>query len=694
MSAYKKLSIKNQEFFFRVIGFNENESMLLTQIINNPQYTLEKYSYHLNVTSTIFTKLLNKLSRNHIIAITENQKLRITSQFALQQSREFDQLAKDFSYELKETRFLISNRYIEEIENIFKGEGFRINKKSQNKLRFQFRGHIPENLLVYQFVASKFYKLGVFYISQDLLQALKVGDDPSYVAFVLHDMFNQLEDYHNCIGSVIIFSPRTKSKTAFTLKTHLFRRSSQNHLSNNHFRYIFHDEQKIHAELLNIISEIDLRKDSVDSRFTSIKSSIKIIKDIIAESTMMISQLNSVTAGKYLHSRSKEVDTSKYMPYIKTVIDREQRNLNIFDRKFEEERARIERKSDGYDKRLLLPRPQSLANSIKNLNILKDKFQPIRHELNSLIELLLYPYIQGQDPMQVNPFILTEPNDMESFTVNQESIKISSVNFFKRLTKSVENIRFVVGKAGSGKTHSLRNIFYINAKLENFWPIYIDCPMKYDIINSLFYEIVKEANFPNKLRNFISSIGKQKVDTEYGLINVLKTINNLLKEYNYKGLVLLIDELENALPYTYDLKYKKNLSPKAEPALALNQLKDILSSELVNDIGFIFAFREHILQEIKDGLNIKNFKKYIVIPAELSLKHFKELINLRYETWDSKILMFNTNVLEKIMKITNTNFRYSIQYYRALYELANSNNRKRITLKLLDQIGEIPLFEY
>lgn len=688
------LDLKSKEAFFQVMGLNTHEAKLLALVISKPEYTLADFIKKLEFTRTEFQRILNSLTRSNKIDITQDNKIRISSEFAIEQSRLFDIKTSQFSTVLKETRFLITEKYIEEIEDIFKMDGYRISRNTAVKNKTPYFPEASISDLSYKFIAKKFYRLGIFIISQAFLKihtGLKIS---IYLKSLIEEHLTRLENEFACLGSVILIDPRLDKKYTKMLLNQFSRANIDSLTSRpNHIKFVYYQDRSVQSFITSIMNDIENTRETIDERFKDLKLNIRKTRDLIVESSMMISQLDSLTSGKYLPQNYKQDEMSRYMPHIKSVVGRETRNLEIFNRRFEEERAIIERDNDDYDKRFILPNVRKLRDSYNKLNRLQQKFNPIRHELRSLVELILYPYIRGKDPMKINPFILTEPNTIESFTVNQDRIKRSSIRFYKRLKSNGENLLFIVGKAGSGKTHALKNIFFHRAHQEKFWPIYIDCPMKYDIISSLFVEIIKENNFPETLRDYIKAISKQRVSSEYELINVLKNLNDLVNSEGYNGIIFLIDELENSLPYTYDIKYNSR-GDKDENAIALKQLKEILSSELMNNIGFIISFRDHILKEVISGLKISNFDDYKITPEKLNEEHFDELIQNRIRTWNSKSIAFNKNVISEIVNRTDSNTRYTIQYFRALYENARKKNRKRITLKLLDSIGGIPLFEY
>jgi hypothetical protein len=687
--------MKNEEIFFKLTGLDNISSKVLAIVISNPKLTVNQISSEIKINEKKLDEIIKKLISKKIIEISEEKTVRIKPEFALKSAGFLEESITEFSDKLRSARFLSLDRFVEEIKEIFEGKGFKIQKTEiREKATFGFENELLKIEIQYKFTAEKFYRFGIFIFDQELWKKLQHRQKGLFEYF--RSIVYDLERRAKSLGTFVFFDPRLNESDILRIKKYLLMSRRRYHVrsSSEEFFFIQEPELTIRDFLENKLNEIDIRWENVNFSFTELKKQLKETREIIIEDSMMISQLNSLSSGQYMPNRNQSEQITKFMIPIKSVVDRESRNLEIFERKYEEEKQEMERLMDSFDKRLILPNPTIIKEKTQEISRLKSKFEPIRHELKSLLDMLLMPYIRGQEPMKINPFLLTEPNNIEKFTINQLNIKNSSVNFYKKLKKGGSNILFIVGAAGTGKTHALRHVFYTQAKNNNFWPIYIDCPMKYDIVSSLFLEIVQERNFPEKLHNLLPSIRKQKVSTPFEFINVLKKLNEIVVTNGYNGLIILIDELENSLPYTYDIQYQKNINNMEESPLALRQLNEILSSDRINEIGFIFGFRDHILSEVKNGLKLKDFNRFIVQPEILTIKNFKELIEIRCKTWNTKPITFRQTVIKEVMTTTNSNTRHMIQYFRALYYQALSHNSKTITNKTLESIGRLPLFSY
>lgn len=682
------MSMKSEEHFFIMAGMDENPARLLATVISKTDLKIDKLPSELNLSKEICNPLVRKLVSKKIIEITSDKTIRITPDFALRAARELEISTEKFADTLRATRFLIVEKFVEEIERVFQTKGYKIKRKTDNILRGP-RG--PRGLEIrYAFIAEKFYRFGIFVFNSENWDLLKRELPYSYI----EHLFLELEERLNCIGTFVFFDPKLSKLAINQIEKFLLAGKKRYAYREERLVFIHEPEEGIREFLENNLNEIEIRRDTVEEHFKRLSDELKSTRELIVLDAMLISQLNSLTSGQYLPHRRKSRQIANFMRPVKSVVDREERNLEIFERKYEEEKTFIERNMDSFDKRLILPNPTDLKERLKRVQKLKSKFEPIKHELNFLTEFLLFPYVKGDEPMKINPFILTEPNDIETFTINQDNIKITANDFFQHLISGGSNLLFVVGAAGTGKTHVLKHVFYSRAKELNIWPIYVDCPMKYDVISNLFVEIVQERNFPQDVHHFLPSLRKLKVLTELEFAEIIKKLHDMMHSQGYKGLILLIDELENSLPYTYDIKYKREFSEKEEAPLALRQLKGILSSDLVRDTGFVFAFRDHILPLMKNSLNLKDFDDFIVNPESLNVKHFKELIELRYKTWNSTQIRFQLPVIKEVASITNLNTRHTIQYFRALYQQALDERKKTVTPKTLDKIGKIPLFLY
>ncbi len=678
------------EQFFSIYGIDKKSASLLALAMLKPTLKIDEFSSKLDLSRSDMNSIIKKLISKKIIDIIAGKNIRIRPEFALKAAGDLENSMEIFTDKLRATRFLIIEKFVEEIEKIFQIEGYRIKRDLARETRYIDR----KVEIAFKFIAEKFYRFGALVIDPEIFDTMRRIRDHRYV--FPSRFFIEMQTSSSCIGTFIFFDPRLDKRDVYPQMKWLYKeRDIYSMPTKEQFLFIPKPEENIREFILHNLNEIEIRRDTVEQRFKELKDEMKKTKDLIVEDSMMISELSSLTSGKYyMAHRPKNENFSEFIVPIKSVVDREARNLEIFERKYEEEKGLIEGEMVEFDKRLILPNPSILKEKSVKIRKLKSKFEPIRHELRSLLDQVLSPYISGNQPMRINPFVLTEPNDIEAFTVNQDSIKKTASGFFQHLISGGSNLLFVVGAAGTGKTHTLKHVFFSMARKLKVWPIYVDCPLKYDIVSSLFGEITQDSNFPKAIHQFLPSFRKKRVSTEIEFIEIIRKLNELIQTKGYKYLLLIIDELENSLPYTYDIKHGKEFDESEESPLALRQLKEILSSNACRNIGFVFAFRDHILAEVKSRLKLKYFNKFVCTPEILNEKHFKELIELRYETWHSKHITFQLPVIREVISLTNSNTRHTVQYFRALYNEAASENRKKVTLKILKSVGKLPLFTY
>jgi hypothetical protein len=602
--------------------------------------------------------------------------------FATRTATEIVSTTDIFSEKLRTMRFLLAGEFIEQIKKIFQHSEYNITPTdSQFHLELSPRGPT----FSYAFIVEKFYRFGVVVFSRTQLLHMKNDVNRDVFRYYSTRFFSSIQEANNCIGTFVLFSPDCPDPIIDSLS-----RSLLSVKGSMPFVFVYQVGQPISDFIATHLNEVDSRRDTVEEHFRTLRHELSEIHSLIVEDSMLITQLNSMISGKYLTGRRRSTSFLDFAATIRNVVDRETRNLSIFERKYEEEKAFVERQLDSFDKRASLPNPTELRSCAARISTLKPKFEPIRHELRYLSDLIFVPYVKGVRP--VNPFLLTEPNNIELFVVNQERLITSANEFLHHLLSGGSNCLFLTGAAGTGKTHALRHLFLSHAKKLNIWAIYIDCPMKYDIVSSLMIEILQDRNFPKEIQSVLPSIRKKRVSTELEFLDVMRMLSSLLRSQHYKGLLLVVDELENALPYTYDVQYQGEADKTSGRPLALRQLKGILSS--ARDIGFVFAFRDHIRSELKANIEMKNFDSMVLSPERLEVAEFKELIKNRYETWKCPRIEFRNDVLRRVVEITNANTRHTIQYFRALYNYAVAHSKRQVTLKTLDSIGELPLFTY
>lgn len=684
--------------FFQLLGFDESSAKLLSLVISKPNLGAEKLFSELKVSKDRFDSIIHKLTEKKVLEVGTDAAITISPNFAIRTARELETSVEKFADKLRATRFFIAGEFVDEVEKIFQGAGYGIKKVIVDRSKVRRMHPFRELEFDYSFVAEKFYRFGVMVLNQEQVVRLKreVPDPREYRFGIFSErIIGSMQEAANCIGNFVLFSPELEDKVIDEIRRFFSPSEERDRFRGSEFLFVYQPGETIKDFIGKNLNEVEARRDTVEEHFREVRGELSDTHDIVVEDSMLITQLNSLISGRYLPGKRHTTPRfPEFTATIKNVVDREARNLNIFERKYEEEKASIERAMDNFDKRVALPNPVDLKEGTQRIRRLKSKFEPIRHELRYLQELMFLPYVKGVEAMKINPFLLTEPNNIEIFVVNQDKLKNSASEFLHHLISGGSNVLFIAGAAGTGKTHALRHVFLSRAKELNIWAVYVDCPMKYDIVSSLFSEIVQERNFPKETHHLLPSLRKRRVSTDLEFTEVMRELYNIIRSNGYKGFLLIVDELENALPYTYDYRYQRGFERKEEGPLALRQLKGILSSDLSKDIGFAFAFRDHIISEVKANIEIKNFDSLVVSPARLDIKHFKELIKLRYETWKSPRIEFQAEVIKKVTSITDANTRHTIQYFRALYNQVTAKSKKMVTLKTLDEIGELPLFVY
>jgi len=674
--------------FFRLAGMGAEESEFLAAVVSNPNLTLDALTNTLRIDPVAVASLISRLVERDIVVVTAENKVRIEPHFAVKVASLLESSADEFAEKLRSGRFLVMGRFAEELEGLFQAAGYAIKKDHAEKPGVQ--SHVFP--VSYAFMAEKFYRFGVLVIGEATLETLESDEYPPYYRW---RMLPELEETAHCLGSFVLLDPelgegaltRVKKGIAESLRRYPSRRRER-------FMFIPDPDRPIKDFILENLAKIDSRREIVEQEFAVIRNRVKAVRDLVVEDSMLVSRLNSVVTGKYMPLNRKAARAMGFMSTVKSVIDREARNLEIFEAKFGDEKSDIEKTIDNFDKRLVLPDPAALKERQRGLALLESKFSPIREELTALDDLLLTPLMTGGQPMRLNPFILTEPNDVEIFTVNQASLKETADKFYSRFLAGGSNLLLLTGAAGTGKTHAMKHMFRRRAEELGIWPVYIDCPRGYDLISSLSAEVAQDRNFPAEMKDLLPSLRKERPTTAFEFIGLLRKLRDMVLATGCKALVLVVDELENSLPYTYDFKYTGLKNEGEEPALALTQLRAILTSELSKDIGFVLAFRDHILDEVRGGLHLKDFDSFVVHPETLSAKHFVELAELRQKTWKSRRIAFPLPIVRKVIAKSESNTRHTIQYFRALYRRSAELGLSRVTSRVLDDIGDLALFTY
>lgn len=674
---------------FRALGYGETNSLILACLMGAEPVISDTIRRRTGLPEGTVRKGLQDMLRRDVVVETTKGLYRISPRFASKAGSRMRTYTERFEDKLLESVLRDRFEIEEEITTAFQELGYSVQKRLP---RYElFMDEKKPFDITFSFIVERSYRFGVKVVTSDLSEAISRSSNVS-ASILLRESQNYLRE-HRCLGAFFFLESSQTDRKAYKRLVAGLKRVHRR-TRDDFLVFLCEPGSDVRDFISSSVRDVKNRTDLVRAQLTNIEVLSNRNKEFHIQSAMLISQLNSLVSGQFMpiHRRPTKREREILAP-VKSVVDREARNLEIFERKFTEDRTRHQNVIDRFERRIALPTMEVLEYNLQQFALVNSKFEPIMHELQYLNDLILLPYVRGKVLESINPFILTEPNTLESFTIDQENVKRRVKKFFADLEETESGLLLLVGKAGSGKTHLLHHIVSPSAKENGLWPVYVDCPRKYDLVTGLLDEILKPGNFPRSLSDYILSLSREGVSTPEEFVSVIRRVNSLLESTQYRGLLLILDELENSLPYTFSSSGARS-STDMEPPLALAQLKKLLSADYGSETGFLVSFRTRILDDVRESLRLRGFKRFLVSPEELDLGGFRDLITERYRYWECLDIRFSDSAISKVAELVDSNTRHAIQYFRALYANAVRKNRKLISIRTVESHPRLPLFSY
>lgn len=678
---------------FQALGYSLEESKVLLHLLSNRLGTIDELKSETSLTTTVIQDTLQKLQDEGLVELVnrEPQTYMVTSKFARESASQTEELYKAL---ITEVEAIVSGKrdILDEIKNAFMSLGYII-KAPLTELGSQ---RVPPHLrgvgLMYDFIAESYYRVGVLLLNQDKWSLL---EERSSFPYLLAELTYSFEQQNNCLTSFLFFGPdiqRPEQAMRILDKSRLGRRWPRERGIEKQPFYAIEVSEDMEDKVKSVIAEIRQKTKMVESIYVEIDTALAEADEIITATETFRLLLDSFLSGRAPFPGLPDI--GEIVEALQSTIGREMRNQRLFRRQYEEERVQIRRWRDKFESRIYLPEIDTAQDYLERIQALKEKFLPIQFELGKLVDEVMFATGRERE-QEWDPFMFTEPYEPEGITINQEALKKQAQKFVNSIRDGLPgNINFVIGSAGMGKTHMLKYVYVPLLRENDIWPIYVDCPVKYDLVKSVCQELLQDRNSPQEMLGYLPGLREKDYSTTLDMIDLILKINALLvKTHNAKGIVLLLDELENSIPYRYYTTPAVRQRIEEEP-LALRQLREILQHSYGERIGFVIAFRRAILPVIEQSLRMTNIRAFLREPKQLSLKDMRELILHRYKTWSAKEMRFSDACLREVAEITEGVTRDSIKYFRELYRYAIREQHKQITRRTLHRIGEIPLFKY
>ena len=684
----------------QTLGYSLEESQVLLFLLDKGLGTIDELESETKLITTVIQNTLQKLQDEGLVELIDIEPATyvVTPRFARKSAYQTEELYKLF---MAQVEAIVSRKrdILDEIKNVFMSLGYVIRAPLTEPGAVRVPARLRRVGLTYDFIAESYYRIGVMLLNQDKWSLLQERI-PSRL--MIPELTSSLQQQNNCLISFIFLGvdverPEEAMRELDTIRMRARRWSRERGIENEAF-YVVYVSEDTEGQVKSLIREIRQKRKMVENTYAEIQTTLGEIDDMISGTGSARSLFDFITSRPSFLGPSFLQAFGKIAEPIQSITSREMRNHHLFRRQYEEERIRIIRARDAFESRVYLPDIDSTQDYLERFQALKEKFSPIEYELRQLYQELLVlarPQFEEAEEIKWNPFMFTEPYEPKGITINQEALKKQAQRFVNSLTDGLPgNINFVMSSAGMGKTHMLKYVYFPLLKKNDVWPIYVDCPVKYDLVKSVCQEMLQDRNFPEEVLGHLPGLREKDYSTTLDMIDLILRINALLVDmHNAKGVVLLFDELENAIPYRYYTTPAVRQRIEEEP-LALRQLREILQYSYGERIGFVIAFRQEVLPIVGQSLRMTNLRPFLREPKQLSLKDIRELILHRYKTWSAKEIRFSDACLREVIKITEGVTRDIIKYCRELYGYALRKDHKRITTRTLHQIGTIPLFKY
>ncbi len=678
----------------QTLGYSLEESQVLLCLLDNGLGTIDELESKTKLITTVIQNTLQKLQDEGLVELIDIEPTTyvVTPKFAGKSASQTEELYKLF---IAQIEAIVSRErdILDEIKNIFMSLGYVIKAPLTEPGALRAPSRLRRVGLTYDFIAESYYRIGVMLLNQDKWLLLQERL-PSRL--MITQLTSSLEQQNNCLTSFIFLGvdvqrPEEAIQALNEIRMRTSRWSRERGIENQAF-YTVSVFPDMEGQVKSLAGEIRQKRKIVESVYTEIETALAEVDDMVAGIETTSSFLDKLLFGEEPFTRFLP-DIGEIAEPVQSALSREMRNHRLFRRQYEEERIQIRRWRDAFESRVYLPEIDSVQDYLKRIQALKEKFLPIRFELRLYNEFVFTSMREKE--RKWNPFMFTEPYEPEGITINQEALKKQAQKFANSIRDGLPgNINFVMGSTGMGKTHMLKYVYVPLLRENDIWPIYVDCPVKYDLVKSVCQEILQDRNFPEEVLGYLPGLRDKDYSTTQDVIDLILRINSLVvRTNNARGVVLLLDELENTVPYRYytvpDVKQRLEEEP-----LALRQLREILQHDYRERIGFVIAFRKQALPMVEQSLRMTNFRAFVREPKQLGLKDVRELILHRYKTWSAKEIRFSDECLKGIVEITEGVTRDIIKYCRELYSYAIGKKHKRITRRTLQQVGTIPLFKY
>ena len=688
----------------QILGFSEPESYIIEYMLERTTCSVTEIIEGTGMSRGTVYKALSNLVDTGRISKTKTRPVTysITRGLTSEIKKEFTSFYKSFSQRISQKGVTERRKIVLEVYQSFEKNGFAI----RNVPMIDFGRYRTRGTQIFDKIADAEYSIAISIIDR----SKKLEED--YPDFFVMDQIRTICRRLNCITAfVFIHNDRKDFEKLYKKISRIskrFRRRPRPEpyyegIENKGF-YLFKTTVELETAITNSIREIRERHLIVKDLVSKLREKAAANHELVLLSQEHIKAIDDFLFRTHPFSEIRIVQ--KYVKElsepIQRIKNRESRNLRIIRRLFSEYDVRINQYVDRIESRTFLPSIESIKNDISELEQFQQKFRPIEYELNYLRQgLFRYAMeLSRAKPKdlekKINPFLFTEPYERTPFYADQKKLEKAAWDLSNAMLEELPAFfQLLIGEAGIGKTHCLKYIYTPIMEKRRIKTLYIDCPVSYDLFAGVFQELTQEVLHPKEVAPAIRNLRRVTPTVTREFIRVLSEISEIYKKLDYQGVLVILDELENSLPYV--IRASRKISDKRvySPPIALRQIRELLTSDmLIPNMAFVISCRSRIFPMLETSLEMENLNDFTYQPEVLSSKEFMEIVEHRYKMWNVNKPLFDEEAIEEIAGRTKGNTRNVIKYCRALFEFGRRNKLERISKEDVKKIGPVPLFVF
>lgn len=684
-----------------VIGFSHTEALIIEYMLDRTSCSISEIIDGTEMSRGTVYKAMSKLVSSGKITKTRNRPViySITRGLTSEIKRDFSTFSKSFISRISHKGVIERRKVAIEIFDSFERNGFAIrNAPILTSKRY--------DLQLFDKIADAEYSIAISIIDKNK----KI---PFTHEYIIGDIFySQSRRLNSIVSFLFIHNDRKDFEKLYKklkmVSIKISRRNSEyssfpEGIEGTGF-YVFKTTTDLQESITSQIRDIRERHLLVRNLVSKLKDKAAENHELIQLSQEHIKYIEDffVRSQPYFSSKGISKKLSGLSDPVLNIKNRESRNLDIVRRLFSEYEVRINQSIDRIESRNFLPTVDSIKKEISEFEQFTKKFKPIEYELNYLRQgifrftMELARAGKRGSIIGINPFLFTEPYEKIPFYVNQKKIEKAASILSNNILEDLPGFfQVVTGEAGIGKTHCLKYIYSTIMEKNRIKTLYIDCPVGYDLLAGVFQELTQEVLYPKTVASAIKNLRRVTPTVARDFIRVLSSISEILKKVGYSGVLIILDELENSLPYIIRARKEVTTEKEYRMPIALRQIRELLTAELsIPNMGFVISCRSPILPMFENAMRMKNFNKFVYTPEKLGAKELMELVNHRYDVWNVQQPVFTEKIMREIIQNTNGNTRGIIKYCRALFEFGKRNKIEKLQQEDIKKIGAIPMFKF